>query len=131
MKEFNDETQFGRLMIAANAKHSFIETPADLARHLEVDQQLLYNWSKRGIPAKEIDPLSDKFECNPRWLKNKIGEMPLNNSVKLATKRDKQIAEFNEILKKLPEDDFHQVTGVGQNLANYLLEKASSSDKKG
>lgn len=129
MKEFNDETQFGRLMIAANAKHSFIETPADLARHLEVDQQLLYNWSKRGIPAKEIDPLSDKYDCNPRWLKTKTGEMHLNNSVKLATKRDKEIAQFNEILRKLPDDDFHQVTDVGQTLAHYLLEKASGGDK--
>lgn len=129
MKEFNDETQFGRLMIAANAKHPFIETPADLARHLEVDQQRLYNWSIRGIPAKEIDPLSDKYDCNPRWLRNKIGEMNLNNAVELITKRDKEIAEFNEILRKLPDDDFHQVTGVGQNLAHYLIEKASRGGK--
>ncbi|MBY0474197.1 MAG: hypothetical protein K2Q13_03935 [Nitrosomonas sp.] len=130
MKEFNDQTQFGRLMIAANAKYASIETTADLARHMERDHQVLYNWSKRGIPPKEIDGLSDKYDCNPRWLKDKKGEMHLNEPAKLATKRDQEISEITELLKILPDDDFRQVKDVSENLAHYLLNKASADGKK-
>lgn len=123
MKEFNDQTQFGRLMIAANAKYPTIELVADLAKHLSVDQQLLYNWSKRGIPAGKIDNLAEMFDCEPKWLKSKIGAMRVSKPYDLVTKRDQEIAEFNELLKQLDDDDFHKVTGVGQDLAIYYIRK--------
>ena len=68
MKHEDDSNQFGRLLIAAKAKHSFIRRAADLAAHMDVDQQVLTNWKKRGIPSNKIYDLSDRYSCNPRWL---------------------------------------------------------------
>ena len=123
MKELDDKTQLGRLMIAANAKYPTIKIVADLARHLNVDHQLLHNWLKRGIPAKEIDRLAEEFDCELKWLKNKVGPMKVSKPAILITKRDQEIAEFNELLKQLDDDDFHKVTGVGQDLAIYFMQK--------
>jgi len=129
MKEFDDQTQFGRLMIAANAKYPTIELVADLAKHLSVDQQVLYNWSRRGIPAGKIDNLAEMFDCEPKWLKSKIGAMKISNPYALVTKREKDIAEFSNLLRQLDDDDFQQVKSTGQNIAVYLIEK--KQDKNG
>ncbi len=75
MNEYDESTQFGRLLIAAKGKYKEIRIPADLARHLNVAHQKLTNWKRRGLPAKMIDHLADEFDCNYKWLKTGEGDM--------------------------------------------------------
>ena len=67
-KKLDETTDMGRLFIAASAKYPHIKTFADIAHHLDVLEQVLSNWKRRGIPAGKIFDLSEEFGCNPKWL---------------------------------------------------------------
>lgn len=97
MKEYNESTEFGRLLIAARNKHKEIKTPADLARNLDVTQQKLTNWKRRGLPAREFDFLADKFGCNYKWLKTGEGAMH-SRPTKFLSKDEMVRKEVDELL---------------------------------
>lgn len=78
-KMWDQSTDMGRLLLAAKAKYQHVRSFADIARLVDVSEQTLTNWKKRGIPSGSIFDLSDKFDCNPRWLATGKGEMKEKN----------------------------------------------------
>lgn len=74
-KRWDETTDMERLLMAAKARYPHIRTFADIARHLDVSEQVLTNWKNRGIPAAQIFELSEEFCCNPRWLATRKGKM--------------------------------------------------------
>lgn len=109
-------------MIAANAKHPSIELVADLAKNMKIDHQVLYNWEKRGIPAKEIDKLADLFDCNPRWLKKKEGEMHPGKPIKLITQDDLDLEEMGRLYRKMSPEDKVKFKGIAKIISNAATE---------
>ncbi len=111
MKEYDDSTQFGRLLIAARAKHREIRTPADVARHLDISQQKLTNWKKRGLPAKIIDYLADEFSCQYKWLKTGEGNMSIEPT-KFVSKDDKVKREINSMVDIMEGEELLKLKSV-------------------
>ena len=99
-KVWDESTDMGRLLIAARAKDKDIKRFADVARHLRVDEAVLTNWKKRGIPSGKIFELSDIFSCDPRWLATGDGEMKLSGSNLYGIDFDKVDMEKIEYFKE-------------------------------
>lgn len=67
---------FTRLMQVAE-KHG-INTQAALARELNVLEQHITNWKKRGVPNNVIIDLSDLWGFRAKYVKDGDGEMRIN-----------------------------------------------------
>lgn len=107
MKQDDDKTQVGRLLIAAKAKYPNITSYADLARHMDIEHQKITNWKRRGLPSKDLDHLCDEFDCNLKWLRHGKGEMSKDANLYLTgdPKRDALI----EIIRQVPKEYLGQI----------------------
>lgn len=85
-----------RLLLAAQQIKG-IGRFADLARLLNESEQLLNNWTRRGIPAARILSLSKIIGCDPYWLESGEGVM------RLSYVNDKKINVVLEAMQQLPE----------------------------
>jgi len=103
MKEYDESTQFGRLLIAAKKMHNEIKTPADVARHLDITQQALTNWKRRGLPANVVDSLAEEFDCNYKWLKTGIGDMR-SEPIKFISSKEKDIEDIVAIVSNMTDE---------------------------
>ncbi len=111
MKRYDDSNQFGRLLIAAMNKFKEIKTPADVARHLDITPQVLTNWKKRGLPAKDIDSLADEFDCNYKWLKTGEGDMH-SKPVNFLSQEEKLRKDINDIINEMSGRELSQAKGL-------------------
>ena len=68
----NETTQ--RLFQAAKDLKN-INLPSELARFLNVSQQVIKNWEARGVSAKMIPEVSERLGISERWLRTGEGEM--------------------------------------------------------
>ena len=62
----NETTQ--RLFQAAKDLKN-INLPSELARFLNVSQQVIKNWEARGVSAKMIPEVSERLGISERWLR--------------------------------------------------------------
>lgn len=85
-------------------------------------QQAVSKWFLgEAVPKHENRiALCEYFNVKYEWLATGRG-VKRDNTLELVPKRELEIEEFITLLRQLPENDFHQVTDVGQNLARYLL----------
>lgn len=136
---FDDTTQFGRLMIAANAVNSHIKIPADLSKDMDVSEQVLGNWKTRGLPAKEITSLAERYKCSYKWLKDGVGPMHMelvasdSSGVRMQANRDTDVplipwvraGDWKTIIKSFKEgreglmEKYPAVRGCGER--TYVL----------
>ena len=68
----NETTQ--RLFQAAKDLKN-INLPSELARFLNVSQQVIKNWETRGVSAKMIPEIAEQLGISVRWLRTGDGEM--------------------------------------------------------
>ncbi|MBK7492708.1 MAG: helix-turn-helix transcriptional regulator [Nitrosomonas sp.] len=87
-------------------------------------QQSVNKWfNGEAVPEYENSvALCKYFNCHYEWLMTGRGEKYMEPTA-IKTERDIETEEFVEVLRKLPNDDFRQVTSTGQNLAVYLISK--------
>lgn len=52
-----------------------INTPSELARFLNVSQQVIKNWETRGVSARMIPEIAEQLGISVRWLRTGDGEM--------------------------------------------------------
>lgn len=52
-----------------------INAPSELARFLNVSQQVIKNWETRGVSARMIPEISEQLGISVRWLRTGDGEM--------------------------------------------------------
>ena len=76
----NETTQ--RLFQAAKDLKN-INLPSELARFLNVSQQVIKNWEARGVSAKMIPEVSERLGISERWLRTGGGEMIGDDEVQI------------------------------------------------
>ena len=76
----NETTQ--RLFQAAKDLKN-INLPSELARFLNVSQQVIKNWEARGVSAKMIPEVSERLGISERWLRTGEGEMIGDDEVQI------------------------------------------------
>lgn len=89
----NETTQ--RLFQAAkNLKN--INLPSELARFLNVSQQVIKNWEARGVSAKMIPEVSERLGISERWLRTGEGEIiGLGGSIEMS-----RLDKVKELIEK-------------------------------
>ena len=76
----NETTQ--RLFQAAKDLKN-INLPSELARFLNVSQQVIKNWEARGVSAKMIPEVAERLGISERWLRTGEGEMIGDDEVQI------------------------------------------------
>jgi len=71
------ESTYDRLIKAADELRK-LTFPAEIARALNISEQTLGNWKRRGIPDNMMLHVSKCIGCNPFWLSENWGNMALN-----------------------------------------------------
>jgi hypothetical protein len=72
----NAHPTFQRFMQAADELKGLTDQ-AEIARQLNVLDQHLTNWKRRGLPRHEFLDLAQWLGCNPYWLRDGKGPMVL------------------------------------------------------
>lgn len=87
-------------------------------------QQSVNKWfNGEAVPEYENGvALCKFFNCHYEWFMTGRGDKYMEPTT-IKTERDIETEEFFAVLRKLPNDDFHQVKSTGQDLAIYLIEK--------
>lgn len=95
-----------------------------------MSQESVRKWlMSESIPRHENKIVLCKyFNVLYEWLSTGHGDKR-KEPAELITKRELEISEFNEILRKLGDEDFYRVKDVGKDLASYLLGKTSDKEK--
>ncbi|PSJ16350.1 hypothetical protein [Nitrosomonas supralitoralis] len=101
-----------------------------IALGIKMSQESVRKWlMAESIPRHENKIVLCKyFNVLYEWLSTGDGDMR-KEPVELISRRELEILEFNEILRKLGDEDFYRVKNVGKDLASYLLEKVSEKEK--
>lgn len=89
----NETTQ--RLFQAAKDLKN-INLPSELARFLNVSQQVIKNWETRGVSAKMIPEVSERLGISERWLRTGEGEIiGLGGSIEMS-----RLDKMKELIEK-------------------------------
>nr|DAS68567.1 MAG TPA: Repressor protein CI [Caudoviricetes sp.] len=89
----NETTQ--RLFQAAKDLKN-INLPSELARFLNVSQQVIKNWETRGVSAKMIPEVSERLGISERWLRTGEGEIiGLGGSIEMS-----RLDKVKELIEK-------------------------------
>lgn len=70
----SEHPTFTRFMQAAKLLKG-LSDQADIARAIDVLDQHITNWKKRGLPKPKIMDLAEWLGCDPYWLRDGYGEM--------------------------------------------------------
>lgn len=104
------DTDMDRLLLAAKKLKS-VESPADLARFLNVSDQVITNWKARGIPRGELLDVAEAIGCNVYWLKNGTGLMEVIYA------ENKEQALTLEQMKMMSKESERYMVKIGVSLA--------------
>ena len=94
-------------------------------------QQSVSKWfNGKAIPEYDhAIQLCKYFNVKFEWFMTGRGDKYMD-PVDINTQRNIETKKFIDLLNQLPNDDFRQVTYVGQDLATYLLEKQKEHNGK-
>lgn len=97
---------------------------------IRMSQESVRKWlTAESIPRHENKIILCKyFNILYEWLSTGEGDKR-KDPIKLIPKRELEIYEFNNILRKLKDDDFEKVKSFGKDIANYLLKKTSDKEE--
>ena len=109
-----------RLLEAANQLKN-TGRPADVARLLNISEQVMTNWKSRGIPADKITKVAKTIGCRPYWLEDGDGEM-LDVTYNLSNQQ-------SHVLKAMQNMDEYQQT-VLTKITNSLVEPEKPNGTK-
>lgn len=113
----NETTQ--RLFQAARDLKN-INLPSELARFLNVSQQVIKNWETRGVSAKMIPEVSERLGISERWLRTGEGEMiGLGRSIEMS--RLDKIKELIENQFNGSQAEFARAIGKAPAQVNQWL----------
>jgi hypothetical protein len=103
---------FQRFMDAAQLLKG-LSDQAEIARQLNVLDQHLTNWKKRGLPKPKIMDLADWLGCDPYWLRDGIGEM---KPIRYSDLKPKQMVVL-KAMEKMSDDDQSTIVKISNTLA--------------
>lgn len=106
-----------RLLFAAKELKG-IESPAELARLLNISDQVLTNWKSRGIPRKEIMDIAEAIGCNPYWLRDG------NGLIRVVYAQDTEQELTLMAMRKMQKEEERYMVKIG----NSLAEQAPDAD---
>ncbi len=78
-----------------------IPDEASLARFLDVTDQVVHNWKKRGLPKREIMNLAEKMGCSSYWLLKGEGSMNEQRELSALTDEHPEFASVKRVKFKL------------------------------
>jgi hypothetical protein len=107
---------FERFMLAATALRG-ITDQAEIARQINVLDQHMTNWKKRGLPKPKIMDLAAWAGCDPYWLRDGTGAM-LTSPVYMT-------AEIEQVVQKMVAMEPQQQYQVKQ-MVDILTTTASN-----
>lgn len=109
MKEHPSYTRLREIM----ADRRIDLSDADLARKLNVSDQVVNNWTRRGIPKDVLIDLSDEWNFKIKYVRDGVGskfhsDIPYGNSPEAMV----QLA-----MQKMKEDTKHRLVKISDTLA--------------
>lgn len=107
-----------------------INTPSELARFLNVSQQVIKNWETRGVSARMIPEIAERLGISVRWLRAGDGEMTggVEQEIESNASILGTLAEWDSNTPLLPDDcevplykEIHLSAGNGfsDDIADY------------